>query len=167
MRIMKNVLLIFISLFISQFAFSQSDSTKAKIYRNDTLAARLGNSAETITIDDASYFLKCTFTHSASQRGKKKPYYWNIFLRSSKASSLPPNIKQLKLYIITDTLIYEFSYLPISYCWNKTIDLYPKPLIVVEEFIDTKTNKKYLVKSKGPFTKPKRQPARKPSRKKK
>jgi len=33
----------------------------------------------------------------------------------------------------------------------KTSDLMDKPLSVVVEFIDTKTNKKYFVKAKGRF----------------
>ncbi|MCX6310456.1 MAG: hypothetical protein NT084_02350 [Bacteroidetes bacterium] len=148
---MKKIFLVFISLFLVSFAFSQVDSTNTKIYRNDTLAARLNQSLAKITIDKENYFLKCAFTHATPSHGIRKPYYWNIFLRTTHVSVIPENIKPLKLFIITDTLIYEYSYLPNAHCWSKTSDLYEKPLSVVVEFVDIKTNRKYFVKAKGPF----------------
>jgi hypothetical protein len=149
---MKNFSLIFISFLIFHPAFSQTDSTSTKVYRNDTLSSRLDKSLPRISIDKSAYILKCNFTHDPPYHGKNFPYHWTIFLRTSHAAVLPETIKPLKLFILTDTLIYEYSYLPEAHCWSKTSELMDKPLSVVVEFMDTKTNKKYFVKAKGPFS---------------
>jgi hypothetical protein len=149
---MKNLFLLIFSILIFTPAFSQSDSTTTKIYQIDSLAILLDKSPLKISIEEINYYPKCSFTHNPTYHGKTFPYNWTIFLRTTKGAKLPGNIKPLKLFILTDSLVYEYTYLTGSHCWNKTSDLMDKPLGVVMEFIDTKTNKKYFVKAKGPFS---------------
>jgi hypothetical protein len=149
---MKNSILIIFSFLIFNSAFSQTDSTNTKIYRNDTLSLRLDKSPLKISIEEVNYFLKCSFIRNPIYHGKTFPYNWIIFLRTTKGTKIPENIKPLKLFILTDTLIYEYSYLPEPHCWNKTSSLMDKPMSVIVEFIDTRTSKRYFVKAKGPFS---------------
>lgn len=150
---MKTYLLFFISISISLTAFAQTDTTKAKIYGNDSLYQFLNNAPAKVAIDSSGhYFISCTMTHGKTKHAKVKPYYWNAVLKKENASHLPTNIKPIKLFILSDTSIYEFTYVEARYCWNKTMDVYQKPVAVVVEFVDTNTNKKYYVRKKGPFT---------------
>ena len=149
---MKKIISTFIFVFAAQFLFSQIEVESTKIYGNDSLYSFLNNTPEKVKIADNTFFTQCTFTHQKMHRGQAKPYYWNSTLKCSGKSTLPTTIKQEKLYILSDTAIYEFTYIPKSLCWNKTSDVYQKPVAVIIEFLDTTTNTKYYVRAKGPFS---------------
>jgi hypothetical protein len=148
---MKKTFLFFFLFSLSHFAFSQRDTTLTKAYVNDSLYAFLDSVPEKVKIADVTYLPKCSFSHDKTRHSKAKPYYWNCLLRASGKSALPANIKQVKLFILSDTTIYEFTYVQKSLCWNKTTDVYQKPVAVIIEFLDTTTNKNYFVRAKGPF----------------
>jgi|ERR1041385_5261087 hypothetical protein len=149
---MQKVISVIIFISITPFLFSQIESEPTKIYGNDSLYSFLNTTPEKIKIGDNTFFTQCNFTHQKMRRGKAKPYYWNSTLKCSGKSTLPASIKQEKLYILSDTAIYEFAYIPESLCWNKTNDVYQKPMAVIIEFLDTSTNTKYYVRAKGPFS---------------
>jgi hypothetical protein len=152
MKTMKKFLLLFISISISHFVFSQTDTTLAKMYGNDSLYQVLNSTPTRVSADSTgAYYITCLFTHSKTRHSKVKPYYWNAVLKKEHIDHIPATVKPVKLFILSDTAIYEFTYLQKRLCWNKTMDVYQKPVAVVVEFMDTTTGKKYFVRAKGPF----------------